>query len=415
MRLKLQYIAVLGLLLCILLSVGCTENVTDNSIVAEDATNEEQYRTVVDSRGVAVEVPVNIERVATVSDGLVEGVMTSIGVQDTLVGVGSSCLQRNFNYSYETVGGETYEYENGMNPVTYLNPWIMELPLFVSSGSAVNYETLASLEPDVVIVRIGSCSLRYIEDESTQKSIETMESLGVPIVVLYDPNCYDSPDMATISDEINIIGQVFGKEYETQIIADYLEEQVSFVSERTQTIQEEEKPEVLIFGASPKARGEGGAGQIFGLDTLESFFIEDIVNANNAFQEEGYFKTVSAEHMLALNPDVIVLCTASGYHPPLELYEAPYYQSLQEMDAIKNRKVVALPWSPCNCAKRLEYPIDVMVIATGTYPELFEDVELDEWLIEFYQNVYGVDVETAKELRSAQWMEWTIDECPSCS
>ena len=297
MKSKVQYIAVLGILMCVLLSAGCTENMTDNSVVSDNTNNEEQYRTIVDSRGVEVQIPADIERVATISDGLVEGVMTAIGVQDTLVGVGSSCLQRNFNYTYETVDGETYEYENGMNPVTYLNPWIMELPLFVSSGSAVNYETLASLEPDVVIVRVGSCSLRYLDDENTQKSIDTMESLGFPIVVLYDPNCYDSPDMTTISDEINIIGQIFGKEDETQVIADYLESQVSFVSARTHDIQEDEKTDVLVFGASPKARGEGGAGQVFGLDTFESFFIEDIVNANNAFQEEGYFKTVSAEQI----------------------------------------------------------------------------------------------------------------------
>ncbi|WP_406656611.1 ABC transporter substrate-binding protein [Methanolobus sp. ZRKC2] len=409
MKINVHYFLVLVVLLSFLLGVGCTENGNDSSIAVE-----QQYRTVVDSRGVVVQVPADIERVATVSDGFVEGVMAAIGVQDTLVGVGSSCLQRNFNYTYETVGGETYVYEDGMNPVTYLNPWIMDLPLFVSSGSAINYETLASLEPDVVIVRAGSCSLRYVEDETTRKSIETIESLGIPLIVLHSPNCYDSPDMSTISDEINIIGQVFGKENETGIIADYLEEQVKFVSEKTQDVQDEDKPEVLIFGASPKARGNGGAGQVFGLDTIESFFIQDIVDANNAFQEEGYFKTVSSEHLLALNPDVIVLCTASGYHPPLELYEAPYYQNLQEMDAIKNRKVVALPWSPCNCAKRLEYPIDVMVIATGTYPELFEDVELDEWLLEFYQQVYGVDLETAKELRSAQWMDWTVEECPTC-
>jgi iron complex transport system substrate-binding protein len=84
------------------------------------------------------------------------------------------------------------------------------------------------------------------------------------------------------------------------------------------------------------------------------------------------------------------------------------------MDAIKNRRVVALPWSPCNCAKRLEYPIDVMVIATGTYPGLFKDVELEVWLLDFYQNVYGVDLETAKELRSAQWMDWAVEACPAC-
>lgn len=404
MKYNLQYCVLVTVLLSVLLSVGCVENTSEDA-----AVSHEQYRTVVDSRGVAVQIPTNIEKVATISDGLIEGVMTSIGVQDTLVGLGSSCLQRNFNYTYETVGGETFTYENGMNPVTHLNPWIVDLPIFAQSGSAVNYETLAGLDPDVVIVRLGSCSLRFIDDESTQKSIKTIESLGIPLVVLYGSSCYDDPDMSKISDEICIIGQVFDKEAEATSLAEYLESQVNYVNEQTKDISDEEKPDVLIFGASPKARSANGAGQVFGLDTIESFFIQDLVHARNSFQEPGYFKIVSAEQVLALNPDVIVLCTASGYHPPLELYEAPYYQNLQELDAVKNRRVASLPWSPCNCAKRLEYPIDVMVIAKATYPEHFGEINLAEWLLDFYQNVYGVDRDTAKELRSAQWMDWTVE------
>ena len=119
---------------------------------------------------------------------------------------------------------------------------------------------------------------------------------------------------------------------------------------------------------------------------------------------------VSPEHVLALDPDVIVLPTDWGYHPPRELYDAPYYQNLQELKAVKNRRVMALPWSPCNCDKRLEYPIDVMVMAKAAYPERFEDVDLGEWLLQFYQNVYDVDVKTAEGLRTAQLMDWTVEE-----
>jgi iron complex transport system substrate-binding protein len=79
------------------------------------------------------------------------------------------------------------------------------------------------------------------------------------------------------------------------------------------------------------------------------------------------------------------------------------------MRAIKDQNVTALPWSPCNCAKRIEYPIDVMVIAKAAYPERFSDIDLGEWLVDFYKNVYGVDDETAKALRSAQWMDWTVE------
>ncbi|HOV52702.1 MAG TPA: iron ABC transporter substrate-binding protein, partial [Methanothrix sp.] len=70
-------------------------------------------------------------------------------------------------------------------------------------------------------------------------------------------------------------------------------------------------------------------------------------------------------------------------------------------------------WTPCNCAKRQEYPIDVMVIAKAAFPDRFKDIDLGQWLLDFYQNVYGVNQETAKKLRSAQWMDWAAEDATS--
>lgn len=381
--------------LCLISSTGCAD----------------EYRTIIDSRGVAVEVPTEIERVVTISDGLVEGVMTRLGVEDTLVGLGSSCLPKVWEYEYPTVEGENYWYRDGMNPVNYLNPWIRDLPLVARSGTAMNYETLAGLEPDVVILRVGCCTFQAGDEEKVQKTIDTIESLEIPLIVLYGPPYYDEPEKERITEEIRIIGQLFDQEDEAMELAEYLESTVNMAEVRTENVPESEKPTVLMFGLSPNARNEGGAGTAHGLDTIESYFIEEIVNAKNAYRGEGgSFLLLSTEHVLALDPDVVVLCTAWGYHPPSELYTAPYYQSLQELDAVKNGRVMALPWTPCNCAKRLEYPIDVMVIAKAAYPERFEDIDLAEWLLDFYQNVYDVDRETAKELRSAQWMDWTVED-----
>ena len=403
----------LVLAILLVLSAGCV-GAGQGGGVSEPGPTDNGYRTVVDSRGVAVQVPAEIKRVVTVSDGFIEGVMTVLGEQEKIVGVGSSCIQRNFNYTFPTAGGEAYEYKDGMNPVTYLNPGIMNLPLVGQSGAAINYETLAGLEPDVVILRVGSCTLRSMEDEGVQKTIQTIETLGIPVVVLKAHPCYDRPDLSTLSDEIRIIGEVFGKETRAGKLADYLESQTQLVFERTKDIPDSEKPTVLVFGASPKSRQSGGAGNVKGTDTIESYFIEEIAHAKNAYQEPGDSVIVSAEQLLALDPDVIVLGTASGYHPPEELYSAPYYQNVAELSAVKNRRVSSFPWEPCNCAKRLEYPIDVMVIAKAAYPERFADIDLGEWLLDFYKNVYGVDDDTAQALRSAQWMDWCVETCPSC-
>jgi len=51
-----------------------------------------------DMRGVPVEVPAEIARVATISDGFVESVMTRLGVIRTLVAVGSSGQQDTWEY-----------------------------------------------------------------------------------------------------------------------------------------------------------------------------------------------------------------------------------------------------------------------------------------------------------------------------
>jgi iron complex transport system substrate-binding protein len=368
----------------------------------------DEYRTVVDSRGVAVQVPMEIERVVTISDGLVEGVMTNLDIEDKLVGLGSDCLPKLWEWEYPTVEGKNYTLE-GMNTVNYLNPWIRDLPLVAAYGMPPNYEMLVSLDPDVVIIRGGDCTF-WTDEDSMQQAINTIDALGIPLIVTYGPNTYDEPNMSIISEEIRIIGQVFGREEDAAELADYLENEVEFVRERTVDIPDDEKPRVLLFGLSPLSRDGGGAGDIEGIDTIESFFLEEIVNAKNAFQEPAYFKLVSAEHVLALDPDVIVLPTDWGYHPPRELYEAPYYQNLQELTAVKNRRVMALPWLPCNCDKRLEYPIEVMVMAKAAYPERFEDVNLAEWLLDFYQNIFNVDRETAEGLRTAQLMDWTLEE-----
>jgi len=339
--------------------------------------------------------------------------MQCLGEQEKVVGLGSKSLKHVSNVTFETSDGEEYAFSNGMNPVTYLNPWLKDLPAVAEYGEAMNYEAIASLEPDVVIVRVGFGSLSpmlYSDEADIQKTINTLENLGIPIVVIYGPPAFEEPDVSKISEEIMVIGQVFDKVEPAAELAAYLESIVDMVESRTADIPDEEKPRVMLFGLSPNSRKSGGAGDVLATDTIESYFIEEIVNARNAYQETGGWKIMSTEQILALNPDVIVLPTDYGYHPPKELMTASYYKNLQMLDAVQNERVWALPWTPYNCAKRLEYPIEIMIIAKAAYPELFEDVKVHDWVLEFYQNVYGVDEETAIGLRSAQWLDWTVEE-----
>lgn len=106
---------------------------------------------------------------------------------------------------------------------------------------------------------------------------------------------------------------------------------------------------------------------------------------------------------------MILLPTDWGYHPARELFESPHYQTLQEMQAVKNKKVYAMPFLPNYCDVQYEYPIELMIMAKGAYPDLFADINLGDWILDCYKNIYGVDDSLAKKIRSSQWLDWTVE------
>ncbi|MCG8565293.1 MAG: ABC transporter substrate-binding protein [Desulfobacterales bacterium] len=364
---------------------------------------------VTDFWGRQVALPKKINRVVTISDGMIEGVMTRLGVSHTIVGLGSHCIPKSWDYTYPSVSGPETTYAGGMNPVTHLNPKFMELPLVSRAGTGINYEAVVALGPDLILLRMGSCSLSSGRDVA-KKSMALLSALGIPVVVFQGPNTFDAPHHDTLGREIRLLGQIFNREERAEALARYLDAQVTLVKNRTRDIPEGEEKSILMLGLSPKARSQGGAAHVKGRDTLQTYFLEEVIHARNAYGGTGAWNILNTEQLLSMDPDGIILVTAWGYHPPSELYDAPYYQVLSGMRAVKNRAVAALPWTPCNCEKRLEYPIDLMVMATAAYPHRFADIDLGAWLLDFYQNVYGVDETTAKALRSCQWMDWTLEK-----
>lgn len=68
-----------------------------------------------------------------------------------------------------------------------------------------------------------------------------------------------------------------------------------------------------------------------------------------------------------------------------------------------------MPWSPMNCARRLEYPLDLLIIAKAANMDSFKDIKVHELVLDLYKNLYHVDENKAKELRSEQILDWTLE------
>ena len=367
-----------------------------------------QAATITDMRGVAVNVPDDPRAVATIDDGFIEGVMTHLGVIDRVRVIGSWSMKRDYRYVFTSRSGETQEYR-GWNTMKYLHPWLDDLPCVNSpQGNIISYEALAAASPDVVLLRVGDTTVGT-DKEKVTRTISTIEALGLPLVVLYSPTWYRSSDLSSMKTEAGIIGELFGQRDKAEALADKLAGTEAMIRERTTAVAEGDKPSVLLLGLRPDVRKKGGAGTAHGTDTPESYIIEQVVHAKNAYQGRGSGVPMSAEQVYACDPDVIILPTANGYHPPLELYEAPYYENLQELRAVKNHRVYALPWSPMNASRRVEYPLDMLIIAKASYPERFADINVYDFALRFYQDVYGVDEATARGLRSTQLLDWMAD------
>jgi len=365
--------------------------------------------TVTDMRGKAVVVPVDPKRVVTISDGFVEAVMTHLGVVETIAGIGSWGLKRDYKYQFETTSGEQYEHR-GWNTMKYLHPWLDDLPCVNSpQGNVLDFETLAKVEPDVVIVRVGDCTVRADNMDVSEKTLATLEELGFPVVATFSPSCYGGTDMSTMKTEMHIIGEIFGQKEKASALADSLAGVETLIRERTANIQEDKKTRLLYFGLNPATRKQGGSGTVWGVDSPESYIIETVVNAKNAYTGKGMGVPMSAEQVYALEPDVIVLPTSNGYHPPRELLEAPYYANLAELAAVKGKRVYAMPWTPMNCARRLEYPLDMLIIAKAAYPEIFADIKVYDSALTLYKQLYNVNDEVARGLASTQLLDWMLE------
>ena len=366
-------------------------------------------RTIVDMRGAKVSFPTDLKKVATIDDGFVEGVMTHLGVINTVAVIGSWSMKRDYNYDFETASGEKYSHR-GWNTMKYLHPWLNDLPCVNSpQGDIINFETLAKAEPDLVILRVGDCTVGEDDGEKITQTINTIEALGLPLAVIYAPGYFRKAELSSLKDEMAVIGDVFGQREKAAALADYLAGTEKLIRERTAGLEDADKSKVLYLGLNPDLRKQGAAGAVFGVNTPESYIIERVVGAKNAFGGQGYGVPMSTEQIYALDPDVIVLPTFNGYHPPRELYETAYFENLAELRAVKNRQVYAMPWSPMNCARRVEYPIDMLIIAKAAYPERFGDIRVYDFALKFYRDVYGVDEETARGLRSTQILDWMRD------
>lgn len=363
---------------CMILSTG---------FLVQASESDSKPKVITDMRGKEITIPSHLENVAILDKGFLVQSMVALGVEDKICATGGLITEI----------GDPEERDS-----LYLFPEIMDLPIIGYPTDAVDFETLAASDPDMVI--LGNSE--YIKDsEITADAIRKIEEdLKLPLFVINGPGCYEDSNPDYYYEGIQLLGDVFDKKERAEEVVSYMKEQVSMIQERTKEIPEEEKPSVMYIGL----RNDDGVGVVWGENFGDAKFAAEYANIKNVYQESAR-TNMSAEQIITLDPEVIILCTNSVRPNPDILNTDPAYKNLQNVSAIQNGRVTSIGLLTWWGDFRLEFPTILLTAAKSAYPENFKDIQVGEWLNEYHQTLYGLSEEEAQKIKEIQQLDW-MDE-----
>ncbi|MDO9576049.1 MAG: ABC transporter substrate-binding protein, partial [bacterium] len=228
-------------------------------VCISQAEEQATTRTITDMAGRTVEIPIEVNRIITISPMATQCVFAVQG-QEKLVGV---CLG-------PAVKGEA---------MAKIYPKVKDLPE-PGSPKGVNIEELLLLKPDVVIGSFGP-------------SVEKMEEVKIPVVCIYP----ESPKQ--LVDSIRLVGAVLDKTEEAEETISYFNKKIESIVAKTLEIPEDKRAKVY-FAGSERLRTFGG-------DFYQTYLIENAGGTSVSKDIKEGKVGVSVEQVLLWNPDIIVL------------------------------------------------------------------------------------------------------------
>ena len=129
-------------------------------------------------------------------------------------------------------------------------------------------------------------------------------------------------------------------------------------------------------------------------NTFGRYWLSAIGAENVALEIDKAISPVSLEQIYAWDPDVIFLNSFSAFTAEDILNSTAIEgQDWSQLTAVKNGRVYKLPlgvyywFPPCS-----DSPLALQWMAQKLYPELFEDLDIDQEIRDYYKNFYGIEL-----------------------
>lgn len=305
----------------------------------------ENYRIVVDKDNVEVKIPQEVNSVVNLWPSF-NGTMIFLGAGDKI----------------------TYP-SRFIKPLTwteFLSPNLKNRP-----NATDNIEELLKISPDLVIVI------------PRRKQSISFRNSGLTVLNL-DYNNYEE-----FKSSIRILGDALGGEYVQKSIdwGILLDKNIADVKKAVSSLKENQKPLVYYISAV----FNDGLYTTAPKDSIQNIWV-DIAGGRFASSSLNLkSKKVSAEAILKLNPDIIIIGGASQYEVYKDLLASPAWKDIK---AVKNSKIYLNPhgawgWDKHGAETILQIPYAASVIN----PKLYK-VDMNKIVKEYYKKFANVELST---------------------
>ncbi len=250
-------------------------------------------------------------------------------------------------------------------------PDILNVSIDYYKGGELNMEELLKLKPDVVFYAGG-------EEERQQFVNAGIPAVGFSTVTPNGPNTIE-----TLNAWISLMEQVFEEGSKVTGITEYAKEAQDEINKRLADIPEDQRKKVLMIGHYSDTN--------FTLGGFSDYWISATGGINVGKGTQG---NVNMEQVYSWAPDIMFISTLSDFFPE-DFYNNTTVEGADwsGVPAVINKQVYKFPlgmhrwWPPSTDA-----PLSLWWIAKTTYPEKFEDINMDEKIKEYYKKFYGMDL-----------------------
>ncbi|WP_220403019.1 ABC transporter substrate-binding protein [Fusobacterium polymorphum] len=238
---------------------------------------------------------------------------------------------------------------------------------FVDSDFNINYEELALLKPDIVVVW-----------DFQNDAIEKLAKLKIPAVAIK----YGT--LENVQEGIKLLGDILNKQEKAQKLINYHKDTNKYLASKTKKLENIKRKKILYL-INPQLTVSSG-------NSVTNIMI-DMAGGENVAKDittGGSWSKVTMEQIIKWNPDIIILSNFDKILPE-DIYNNKFEgQDWSKINAVKNKKVFKAPigiyrWD----APSAETPLMIKWIAKVAAPEIFNDYDIRKDIKDFYLEFFN--------------------------